>query len=317
MGRIRSIKPEFFQHEGLYDLEEETQLPIRVAFAGLWTQCDREGRFEWRPRQLGVNVLPYDGIDFSRVLDALATRGFVVRYRVDGKDYGFVPTWTKHQVINNRERKSDLPKPEEKLLIRQSDSDASTSRHERDDYACATRDAREAHGALQEGKGKEGNKERKESDSVNVTDEFESWWQDVPRKVSKGQAEKAFRAARKKADLETLTAGIRRYAEQVRGTEPKYIKHPATWLNGECWLDEHPPPNGHDGDGAEGQRDLPMTTEEYCSRIPDDAWRKYLEFFRKTGQWMDWLGPRPDSGRCLCPEELMREAGLIGDGEAA
>src|SRR4051812_45234679 len=86
--RIRSIKPEFFLHEGLYELEQEAGLPIRVAFAGLWCAADREGRFKWEPRKLGVMILPYDGLEFSRVLDALSTRGFVVKYTSEGSDFG-------------------------------------------------------------------------------------------------------------------------------------------------------------------------------------------------------------------------------------
>jgi len=113
MGRIRTIKPDFFKHEDLFDAEQETGLPLRLAFAGLWTCCDREGRFEWRPRSLKTDVLPYDEIDFSRVLDTLATRHFIVKYRVDGKEYGFVPGFTRHQVVNNREKASILPEPPE------------------------------------------------------------------------------------------------------------------------------------------------------------------------------------------------------------
>jgi hypothetical protein len=45
MGRIRTIKPEFFSHEALFDGERETGLPLRLAFIGLLCQCDREGRF--------------------------------------------------------------------------------------------------------------------------------------------------------------------------------------------------------------------------------------------------------------------------------
>ena len=30
MGHIRTVKPSFFTHEGLYDLERETGLPMRV-----------------------------------------------------------------------------------------------------------------------------------------------------------------------------------------------------------------------------------------------------------------------------------------------
>ena len=47
MARIRTIKPGFFRHGDLFDAEQETGLPIRVAYAGLWTACDRKGRFVW------------------------------------------------------------------------------------------------------------------------------------------------------------------------------------------------------------------------------------------------------------------------------
>lgn len=111
MARIRSIKPEFFRHEALYEAEQETGLPLRLAFAGMWTAADREGRFEWKPRQLKLDCLPYDDVDFSRVLDALMTRGFIVKYECAGKELGCIPGWNKHQVINNREKPSDIPPP--------------------------------------------------------------------------------------------------------------------------------------------------------------------------------------------------------------
>jgi len=93
MGRIRTVKPELFRHEGLYELEQETGLPIRIAFAGLFTCCDREGRFEWKPRTLKLDVLPWDECDFSRVLDALMTRGFIKKYASEGREFGFIPSW--------------------------------------------------------------------------------------------------------------------------------------------------------------------------------------------------------------------------------
>lgn len=111
MGRIRTIKPEFFLHDGLYDAESATGLPLRLAFAGLWTLCDREGRFEWRPRRMKPVVLPYDKVDFSDVLDALRDYGFVIKYAAAGRDYGAVPGFSRHQVVNNRERQSVIPAP--------------------------------------------------------------------------------------------------------------------------------------------------------------------------------------------------------------
>lgn len=112
MARIRTIKPEFFLHEELFDLEQSTGLPVRLAFAGLWTQCDREGRFLWRPRVLKTQIMPWDDVDFSKVLDALHSAGFVKRYEFDGKEYGYIPSWKSHQTINLRESESRLPDPE-------------------------------------------------------------------------------------------------------------------------------------------------------------------------------------------------------------
>jgi hypothetical protein len=110
-AHIRSVKPEALSDEALWDLEQETGLPIFRAFVGLWTQADREGRFEWRHRPLKAAVLPYWDGDFSRVLDALASRGFVVKYVVDDREYGLVRSFKKHQLINNREAASILPPP--------------------------------------------------------------------------------------------------------------------------------------------------------------------------------------------------------------
>jgi hypothetical protein len=53
--------------------------------------------------------MPYDQVDFSRVLDALVTRGFVVRYACESDEFGSIPTFTKHQVVNNREKPSEFP----------------------------------------------------------------------------------------------------------------------------------------------------------------------------------------------------------------
>lgn len=111
MARIRTVKPEFFQHEGLFDAEQETGLPLRIAFAGLWTQADREGRFQWRPRKLKTNVLPYDEISFIDALEALERHGFVIKYEVEGEPYGHIPSWGEHQAINQREAQSKIPAP--------------------------------------------------------------------------------------------------------------------------------------------------------------------------------------------------------------
>ena len=109
MARIRTVKPEVAKHELLFEIEQELRLPVRFAWALLPTQCDREGRFKWRPRTLKADLLPYDECDFSRVLDAWVTRGLLVRYRVRNEWFGWIPTFRKHQLINPRESASQLP----------------------------------------------------------------------------------------------------------------------------------------------------------------------------------------------------------------
>ena len=153
MGRIRTIKPEFYQHYELWEAEQETGLPLRVAFSALWTQCDREGRFQWRPQQLKITCLPYDEVDFSRVLDALTTRGFLVKYASNGREFGAIPSWSKHQVINNREKASELPEPPDTNGL---------TREPRVDDACTTRAVRKG----REGKGREDSEAKASGEQV-------------------------------------------------------------------------------------------------------------------------------------------------------
>ena len=96
-------------HAELSDIERISNVPIRLAFIGLWCACDREGRFKWDARRLGVQILPYDHIDFEIILDILHKNSFIEKYEVDGKTYGCVPSFHRHQVINNREQESYLP----------------------------------------------------------------------------------------------------------------------------------------------------------------------------------------------------------------
>jgi len=70
--------------------------------------------------------------------------------------------------------------------------------------------------------------------------EFDQWYSAYPRKVDKGHARTAFKAARKKASQDVLMAAVHRFATESRGTDAKYLAYPATWLNGERWEDTAP-----------------------------------------------------------------------------
>lgn len=98
-----------------------------------------------------------------------------------------------------------------------------------------------------------GKEERTESSTQNRRvaphaapgeEDFVEWYQEFPRHEARGEAKKAYDRARRKTDHATLMRGARRYAadraKQIDAgeSEPKFTKHPATWLNKECWADE-------------------------------------------------------------------------------
>lgn len=111
MSRTRLIRPGFFRDADLYDAEVKHSLPLRVAFAGLWTVADREGRFRWKPREIQPDVLPYDPVEMITVLEALKEEGFIQTYVVDGKEYGLIPGLADHQTFHKTEPASKLPAP--------------------------------------------------------------------------------------------------------------------------------------------------------------------------------------------------------------
>jgi hypothetical protein len=71
------------------------------------------------------------------------------------------------------------------------------------------------------------------------TPEFDQFWNIYPRKVSKGSARKAWDQALKRGvEAETIIEAAGIYASSVKGSEARFIAHPATWLNADRWEDE-------------------------------------------------------------------------------
>lgn len=107
MPRLRTLKPEFFTHELLCELS-----PLhRLLYEGLWCYADREGRLEDRPKYLKTVVLPYDDCDVDEMLHALAVRGFILRYEMEGKRCISIPAFPRHQNPHPKEKPSFLPPP--------------------------------------------------------------------------------------------------------------------------------------------------------------------------------------------------------------
>lgn len=71
---------------------------------------------------------------------------------------------------------------------------------------------------------------------------FDQFWKEYPRKLGKKEAKLKFYGLSKKGiDYEKIIRGATTYKQHCKAntTALEYIKHPTTWLNGECWEDEY------------------------------------------------------------------------------
>ena len=104
--------------------------------------------------------------------------------------------------------------------------------------------------------------------SIEIESEFANWYQGYPKKVGRGQALKAYRAARKLATAEAIQAGMAKYRATLNGTEMRFVKHPATWLNGQCWLDE---PTPHDEITPERREEIKAAARKFDERMATES----------------------------------------------
>ena len=104
MARIRTIKPQFFTSE---DVTAQSPL-ARLLFVGLFTECDRDGRVEARPRTLKMRLLPEDDVDVDALLWCLVDGGLIRRYEASGVNVIQVVKFDKHQKPHPKEVASTL-----------------------------------------------------------------------------------------------------------------------------------------------------------------------------------------------------------------
>lgn len=104
MARIRTIKPEFFTSEDIVSLSPWA----RLFYIALWCEADRDGRLVWRPGTYKLRYFPADKVNVEALSRELTDQGLVVLY---GDGYAFIPAFPRHQYVNPREAKSDLPEP--------------------------------------------------------------------------------------------------------------------------------------------------------------------------------------------------------------
>lgn len=237
MARIRSIHPGLFTDDAFMALSA----PARVLWIGLWCEADDQGMFQWKPLTLKARILPADNVDVAALLDELISAGCVRRGEIGGAEYGAVRNFTRFQrpkspnavhPINDNFRKFVGLSPSIGEVLPQS------SGNDGEGLPDNSGTDGEKVPQMEEG-GVDGGGNPPPIVPPLTEAEFDAWWAAYPRKVAKDAARKAYAKARKRADAGTLLSAAQRYAKAQ--DDPKFTKHPATWLNGGCWDDEDAP----------------------------------------------------------------------------
>lgn len=93
MARIRSIHPGLFTDEAFASLS----MAARVLLLGIWTECDDQGVFEWKPVTLKMRIFSADNLDVVPLLAELVRADAIRQFHFEGKPHGAVRNFCKYQ----------------------------------------------------------------------------------------------------------------------------------------------------------------------------------------------------------------------------
>ena len=266
----RIIKESICSSESLNELSWFEE----VVFYRLIVNCDDYGCFDARTPILKARLFPLKSVTEKQITDALhklATAGIVRLYEYEQKPYLQFSSWAQHQQM--RAQKHKFPEP-----------DITCNQMISDDIRCSSR----ARNPIQSESNPNPNPNPKLYSSL-----FLEFWKVYPRKADKISANKAWTARIKDGvSAEEIIKGAEAYAVKVAGTEEKYIKMPATFLNAGSYEND------------------PMTAEE----------RAIQEWVAKEHEEPDppkVVSPSPEYLECvrLMKEQKERERGVpVGKG---
>ncbi len=228
MARIRTIKPDFWTDGNMVKLSPFA----RLLYIGMWnfTLCDH-GHVADDAMKLKLQILPMDNVDIDELLAEVMEQGRVVRVSDgDGRTYLLVRRFEDHQKIDPR-WKTRCPACAQQDSLAPIETPVSFTEPQRDSPQLPLG---------RDGMGRDGKNTRPPAPPKDDSDAlFDAWYSSYPRKEAKGAARKAFKAALKKTDIETLHRGLTAYKASIQGKEKTYIALPGSWLNAERWEDDY------------------------------------------------------------------------------
>lgn len=211
-------------------------------FYRLMVKADDFGRFDGRADVVRAACFPlqldqYSTAHVEKMLRRLAEVDLIRFYVVSGRRYLYFTTWEKHQ--RKRAKYSKYPSPDQadapvaadgKVLTddgQMTDTSLASDGQTDSDEDCSTQLLLELPQADRDDKFQHGKRHE-------YPEEFESFWSAYPRKIGKREAFRNWETRRKRDRIspEDMVKAAQHYAEECRlkGTDIKYIKHPATFL---------------------------------------------------------------------------------------
>lgn len=229
MARIRSVKPEFWDSPST----AQASLRARLFYIAMWNWADDWGVGDANPRRLLGFAFPNDESseveprNFRRLATEVAECYGVTWYEVDGRAYYAIPSWEEHQRTEKKARRA-FPTPDQAERIL---------------YAEASEVPTPSSGNRQDGAGEQGSRGagEKTRPPAPQPDTFDTWYQAYKRKEAKGDAITAYRKATRTIGADELLRLTVKWFEDRPTIERKFIPLPASWLNGQRWMDDPPP----------------------------------------------------------------------------
>ncbi len=93
MARIRSVHPGLFTDEAFVSLSDAAQ----IFLIGIYTECDDQGAFEWKPIQLRLKLRGAKDGSVEPLLDELVAVNCVMSYEHEGRKFGLVRNFRRFQ----------------------------------------------------------------------------------------------------------------------------------------------------------------------------------------------------------------------------
>lgn len=210
----RIIKETICTDEQIDGLSESAE----ILFYRLIVNADDYGLFDARLKLVASKCYPLKSIDIKSIqvdLACLQAVNLVFLYEVDGKPYGKLVTWERHQQVRAKRAKFPLPKTGSEIICNQLLANVPGIQSNPIQSNPAKRDSVQPDG-------------------------FTEFYQKYPKKVGKPAALKAFKAAKINGHLPDVLSDIDKRMSNGEWSIDKsqFIPNPATYLNQRRWEDE-------------------------------------------------------------------------------